>query len=96
MASERRRPGFLIGLIMGAVIGSVLAVWITQRVRKQWRERGIDLGRAGELAALARERGGEFLARARQIIRQAIEEGREAATKTRSELEERFKKESEE
>lgn len=85
---------FLIGLLVGGIVGSVLAIFVAQRVRKQLKERGIDLGRAGELAGLAKERGDQFLARAREIMRQAIEEGRKAASKARSELEERSEKES--
>lgn len=94
MTEENRCRVLLIGLLVGGIVGSVLTIFVAQRVRKQLKERGIDLGRAGELAALARERGDQFLARAREIIRQAIEEGRKTASKARSELEERLEKES--
>lgn len=94
MTEGNRFRVFLIGLLVGGIIGSVLAIFVAQRVRKQLKERGIDLGRAGELAALAKERGDQFLARVREIMRQAIEEGRKAAGKARSELGERFEKES--
>ncbi|MFQ5925302.1 MAG: hypothetical protein ACE5IE_04840 [Dehalococcoidia bacterium] len=94
MTEENRFQVFLIGLLAGGIIGSVLTIFVAQRLRKQLKERGIDLDRAGELATLAKERGDQFLVRAREIIRQAIEEGRKAASKARSELGERFEKES--
>lgn len=94
MAGKNR--SFLIGLILGGVIGSVPAIWIAGRMRQRFRGRGTGPGgRASEFATVARERGGEFLARVREHIRQAVEEGRESARKTRSEFEERFKDESE-
>jgi len=94
VTEENRFQVFLTGLLVGGIIGSALTIFVAQSVRKQLKERGIDLDRAGELAALARERGDQFLAGAREIIRQAIEEGRKAASKARSELGERFEKES--
>ena len=97
MDERNSRGGFFFGLLVGAVIGSVLALWFAPRVRRQLRERGIDVGgRLGELGAVIREKADEFLDRAREGIRQAVEEGKEASGKARSELEERFKKESEE
>jgi len=94
VTEENKCRVFLNGLLVGGIIGSALTIFVAHRVRKQLKERGIDLGRAGELAALAKERGDQFLARAREIMRQAIEEGRKAAGKARSELGERFEKES--
>lgn len=94
MTEENRFRVFLIGLLVGGIVGSALTIFVAQKVRKQLKERGMDLGRAGELAALAKERGDQFLARAREIMKQAIEEGRKAASKARSELGERFEKES--
>lgn len=86
---------FLIGLVVGGVVGSVLTYMFADRVRRQLRERGIDVGgKLGEIVDMIKERGDEFLGRAREAIKQAIEEGKETGRKTRSDLEERFKKES--
>jgi len=97
VSEGNRSQTFLVGLLVGGVIGSVLTVWLTGRARRGLRERGIDIGgRLGELGSLAREKGEEFLGRAKEVIEHAIEEGKEASHKARSELEERLKKEGEE
>ena len=97
MGQENNRRSFFIGFLVGGVVGSVLTLWLSERMRRQLRERGIDIGgRLGGLGALIKEKGDEFLARAREVIKQAVEEGRKASGKARSELEERYKKEGEE
>jgi len=97
VAESNRWGSFLIGLISGAVIGSVVTFWLVDRTRWSGRRRGAEPGgRAGEIASIVMERGSEFLERVKEVIREAIEEGREAARQTRSELEERFGGESEE
>lgn len=97
MGQENDRRSFLIGFLVGGIVGSVLTLWLTPKVRRELRERGIDVGgRLGGLSALIREKGEEFLTRAREVIKQAVEEGKKASDKTRSELEERYKKEGEE
>ena len=97
MGEGNNRRGFFAGFLVGGVLGSVLTLWLTGRVRRQLRERGIDVGgRLGELGAVLREKADEFLARAGEAIRQAVEEGKEASGKTRTELEEKFKREGEE
>ena len=101
MAEEKResrynrRQGFLIGLAVGAVAGSMATLWVSGKVRRQMRQRGISVDRAGDFVTSARERGGEFMSRVRTLARQATEEGKKAAEKTRSDMEERFKKEGE-
>jgi hypothetical protein len=94
VANENRGRNFLIGFILGAVIGSVVTGWLAGRVQRQLRRRGIDLGTASELASSARERGSNWLARVREIVRQAMEEGRQAADRTRSDIEEKYKRQS--
>ena len=97
MDQENNRRSFFTGFLVGGVVGSVLTLWLAPKVRRELRERGIDVsGRLGGLGALIREKGDEFLARGREVIKQAVEEGRKASDKARSELEERFKKEGEE
>ena len=97
MGEGNNRRGFFAGFLVGGILGSVLTLWLTGRVRRQLRERGIDVGgRLGELGAVIREKADEFLARAREVIREAVEEGKEARGKTRSKLEEKFGREDEE
>jgi len=97
VAGKNRRRSFLTGLIVGGVVGSAVTVWLVGKMRWWGRRRGAELGgRAGEIASIVTERGSEFLARAKEAISQAIEEGKETARKTRTDLEERFKGESEE
>jgi len=96
VAGNSRRRGFLAGLILGGVVGSAATVWLIGRMRWWGRRRGVELGgRAGDIASIITERGSEFLSRAKEAISQAVEEGRETARKTRSDLEDRFKGESE-
>lgn len=97
MSEENRSRSFLVGLLVGGVIGSALTFWLTGRARRELRERGIDVvGRLGELRSLIKDKGEEFLTRAKEVIEHAIEEGKEASRKAHSELEERLKKEGEE
>jgi len=89
------RGGFFVGLLVGGVIGSVLTLWFAPKVRCRLRERGIDVGGSlAELGAVIKEKADEFLARAREAVKQAVEEGKEASSEARSDLEERFKKKS--
>lgn len=97
MSEGDRSRAFLLGLAVGGLIGCILTLWLTQRVRRKLRERGIDIGgRLGELGSLVKEKGEEFLSRAREVAELAIEEGRESGRKARYEMEERFKKDEEE
>ena len=94
MNEENRSQAFLSGLLVGGVIGSALAFWLAGRMRRDLRERGIDIGGwLGELGYLVKDRGEEFLTRAKDVVERAIEEGKEASHKARSELEERWKEE---
>ena len=96
MPENNRGRSFLAGLILGGVAGSAATVWLVGRMRWWGRRRGAELGgRAGEITSIITERGSEFLARAKEAISQAVEEGRETARKTRSDLEDKFKGESE-
>jgi gas vesicle protein len=93
VAEGNKGRGFLTGLILGGVIGSALTVLIVVRMRQRGR-RGAGVGsRAGELASFVKD---EVLGGVREVIRRAVDEGREAARKTRSDVEERFKEEGKE
>ena len=94
MSEENRSQSFLSGLLVGGVIGSALAFWLVGRMRRDLRGRGIDVGGwLGELGYLVRDKGEEFLTRAKDVIERAIEEGREASHKARSEMDDRWKRE---
>ena len=85
-----RGPGLLTGVIVGAVIGAAVTFWLVERSNRQGR-RGIR-GRGGIIGFLKDEVFGGV----REYIQQAIEEGREAAESTRSDIEEKFREEKEE
>ncbi len=91
MAEENRGHGFLTGLIIGGVIGAALAIWLVER-RRRPGQRGVG-SRAGGLASFIKD---EVLGGAREAIRRAIEEGRETAQRTRTDIEERLREEREE
>lgn len=92
MAGENSGRSFLTGLILGAVVGAAATVWLGRRIRQRSVGRGVG-GKASEFAAFVKD---ELLGRAKEAIRRAVEEGREAARKSRSDLEERSKEDSEE
>jgi len=89
--------GLFFGFLVGGVVGSVLTLWLSERVRRELNERDIDVGgRLRELGALIREKADEFLARTKEAAKQAAEEGRKTSDKARSDPEEKLKKESRE
>ncbi len=85
-----RGPGLLTGVIVGAVIGAAVTFWLVERSNRPGH-RGIG-GRGGIIAFLKDEVFGGV----RNYIQQAIEEGKETAESTRSDIEERFREEKEE
>jgi len=95
VGKENSGQDFFFGFLVGAVAGSVLTLWLSERVRRQLRERGIDVGgRMGGVGAIIRDKADEFLGRVRETVKQAVEEGRKTGDKARSHPEEGFKKES--
>jgi gas vesicle protein len=97
VSEGNKSQSFLVGLVVGGVIGAALTLWLTGKVRHGLRDRGIDVGgRLGELGSLVREKGEDFLSRAKEVVEHTVEEGREARHRARSELEERLRKEREE
>jgi len=93
VTEENRGHGFLTGLIVGGVIGTALTFWLIERTSQRGR-RGIGGGsRAGDLATSIKD---EVSTRVKDFLKHTLEEGSNAARKTRSDLEERLKRESEE
>ncbi len=79
MGSEHKGHGFLTGFLIGAVIGVIAAIFLSQK------------GGKGSLKA----RLGEMVAQGRETIREAIEEGREAAVKKETEFQASLEKDGE-
>jgi len=82
-------PGLLTGVIVGAVIGAAVTFWLVERSNRPGR-RGVG-GRGGIIGFLKDEVFGGV----RDYIQQAVEEGKETAESTRSDIEERFREEQE-
>jgi len=79
--------GFMLGGLIGATVGLLLAPQSGEETRAQLSERGIELRdqlqkRAGELS----ERVPTIVEEQRTRVQQAIERGKEAATKKRDEI----------
>lgn len=84
--------GFLSGLIIGGVIGAAIGVGIVIVMRD--RETVEEVGsKASKIAGVIKD---EVFTDGKEIIKHAIDEGKEAAHKTRSEIEERLREKSEE
>jgi|LGVC01.1.fsa_nt_gb hypothetical protein len=84
--------GFLSGLIIGGVIGAAIGVGVVMVIRD--RERVEELGgKASKMAGVIKD---EVFAGSKEIIKHAIDEGKEAVHKTRSGIEERRREKSEE
>jgi hypothetical protein len=82
--------GLLTGVVIGAVIGAAVTFWLVERSNRPG-QRGIG-GRGGIIGFLKDEVFGGV----KEYIQQAIEEGRETAESTRTDIEERFREEREE
>lgn len=86
--------GFLIGALVGAATALILAPQSGEDTRSLIRDKSIELrGQAGDLTESARHRAGEIgeLAKERAgtlqtQIRQAVEEGKTAASKRKEDL----------
>jgi hypothetical protein len=84
--------GFLSGLIIGGVIGAAIGVGVIMVMRDRERVQEVG-GKASKIASVLKD---EVFTGGKEIIKHAIDEGKEAAHKTRSEIEERLREKSEE
>lgn len=85
MAGENRGRYLLIGLIMGGIIGAVIALWIVESRRVRFRKQGPGVGSAlGELVTVIKD---EVVPRVKEAIGEAML-GREAPRRTPPEEEE--------
>jgi len=100
------KTGLILGGILGAVAGFLLAPRPGEETREQLRERAEEFlrmaggepglfaseaaERVGELTLLAREKADEFVTRQRMVIEEAVEEGKAAAARKTAELQTRL------
>jgi len=84
VAEGNRGPGFWAGLIVGGLVGAVIGLLMApqkgEETLRQLRERGVEL----------RSRADELAARARELAQEAVEEGKKAAEQAGAELKKRF------
>ncbi len=81
--------GFLIGLLVGGIIGAAVGFLFAPQPGKETREQ--IKGKTEELIA----RGKEIVEEGREVVREAVEEGKEATAKVRADLEAKFGEEKE-
>ena len=96
MSSYGGGIGFLAGFVVGALAGGVAALLLAPQSGEDTREalldRGIEIkARAGEIGTQARDTADQL----RTQIAEAVQEGIEAANKTKTELMSRFESEAE-
>jgi gas vesicle protein len=96
--SSEGSGGFVAGFLFGAFVGAALALVFApapgDELREQIKEKSIELkDRAGTLGAEASKRADELVARGQSILqdqrlrfREAVEEGRQAASRRKEEL----------
>jgi gas vesicle protein len=93
--AERGGPGFVAGLAIGALAGAALAMILAPQSGEDTRDLLYAKAReAGERARDSAEDAGDLLARGRRIVAEAraridgaVAEGKEAASRQRSTLE---------
>lgn len=86
MAERGRGPGLLTGIVIGAVIGAAVTFWLVERSNRTGR-RGV-AGRPGGFIGFIKD---EVFGGLKDYFQEAIEEGRETAQDTRTDIEERFR-----
>ena len=106
MSDEGRGAEFLAGVIIGGLIGAAVGLLLAPQpgdeTRAQLREKGIELReRVAELSEEARKKAEELHEEGRTAIeeqtarvKEAIDEGKKAATKKKKDLLEELEKES--
>jgi len=78
MANEEREPGFSTGLILGAIIGALAGLLLAPKPGEETRARVM------ERTAGLRQKAEELTAEARDLVRDAIEEGKVVASRMRT------------
>jgi len=78
MASDHRGPGFGTGLVLGGIIGALAGLLLAPRPGEE------TLAQVRERTAGLRQKAEELTAEARDLIREAIEEGKAVAGRMRA------------
>ena len=78
MASEKSGPGFGTGLILGGIIGALAGLLLAPKPGEETRSR------VRERTAVLRQKAEELTAEARELVRDMIEEGRAAASRMKA------------
>jgi hypothetical protein len=92
VAGENRGQYFLIGIVLGGLIGAGIAIWIVESRRVRFRKQGAGFGgRVAEFISVVRD---EFIPGLRDAISKSTEEETEVPRHISSD-EERFGEESE-
>ena len=78
MGSEHRGPGFGTALILGGIIGALVGLLLAPRPGEETRAQVM------ERTAGLRQKAEELTAEARERVREAIEEGRVIASRMRA------------
>ena len=106
MGSESRGGDFVAGVILGGLIGAAVGLLLApqtgEETQAQLRERGIELKeRVAEFSEEARKKAEQWQEEALAVVEkqkahlgEAIEEGKKAATKKKKELVEQLENES--
>jgi gas vesicle protein len=106
MSDEGKGAEFLAGVIIGGLIGAAVGLLMApqpgEETREQLREKGIELReRVVELSEEARKKAGELGEEGRTAletqtvrVKEAIEEGKKAASKKKKDLLEELEQES--
>ena len=106
MSDESRGAEFLAGVVIGGLIGAAIGLLLApqpgEETREQLREKGIELKeRVVELSEEARKKAEQLEAEGRTTletqtsrVKEAIDEGKKAAAKKKKELLDELEKES--
>ena len=91
MADKTCAGDFLAGLLVGALVGAAAALLLAPQSGEETRtlihDKGVEIGqRADEMAAEARQRAAEMQAQTEAKLKQAVDEGRSAATRKKEDL----------
>ena len=79
MGNDGKRSGFLGGFVLGSIVGVVIAFFLSQK---------------GDRDTI-RSKIGEVISRGKETVREAIEEGKEAAAQKEAEFQAKLDKDEE-
>lgn len=94
---RKESSNFLIGTILGAVVGGITAIVLAPATGEETRHRIKEFsGDAKQKAADLKNKGREYIESKRSQFREAVEAGKEAAEEKREELESKLQSQMEE